>query len=352
MVVNITGDEGAMMNRRNLVLIIIAFLVVFVICGCGAGKKHADQTKQNEQAGKSEPVVDAGPAKGTPENPIVMGFNPAESADVVLVNADALMAELEKKTGFKYKSYVAQSYNALVTSLKFESCDFAWLPAFAFVEAEQHADAKILLKAVRNGAPYYYSAIVVRSDSPYKKIEDLKGKSMAWVSETSASGYLFPMAAMMKMGLNPETFFAHQVMAGGHDTVLMAVEKGTVDAGATFAGDNQGKQGSWTQYLKGKDIGKIRPIFFTDPIPADTMSTSEKFNQKYPDVVQQVTKAVKELSLSEEGKSLLKKLYNIDAMVDAKSEDYEPVREAARLLGIDIEGKRKKAEEPKTTNQK
>jgi len=322
------------MIRKQFQYAIILFLLACITIGCGNGGKKPEESKQKGE-----------PAKGTAENPIVMGFNPAESADVILVNGEALAQALELKTGYKYKTYVAQSYNALVTALQFDDIDFAWLPAFAFVQAEQHAGAEVLLKAVRNGEPFYYGAIVVRSDSPYRKIEDLKGKSIAWVAESSTSGYIFPMAAMIKMGIDPEKFFGHAVMAGKHDAVLIAVEKGTVDAGATFAADNQGIKGSWTQFLKGEDVGKIRPILFTDPIPSDTMSTSIRFREKYPDIVEQVTAAVKGLSDNEADKELLKKLYNIDAMVDAKSEDYAPVREAAKLLNIDVSGGRKKESE-------
>jgi len=314
-------------------------LIAFVIClivGCGDGSKKPEK---------------APPAKGTAENPIVMGFNPAESAEVILVNADALAAALERRTGYKIKTYVAQSYNALVTALKFDDVDFAWLPVFAFVKAEEYAQAEVLLKAVRNGAPYYWGAVVVKSDSPFKQIEDLRGKTIAWVSETSASGYIFPKAGMMKAGINPDEFFVHEIMAGSHDSALLAVVNGNVDAAATFASDAQGQTGSWTQFLKEEDKNKIRSIFVTEPIPADTMSTSMRFHEKYPEIVQKITDAIKEMSKDENDKKILKELYNIDEMIDASSEDYEPVREAARLLDIDVEGPKKK-EEAKTEPEK
>lgn len=279
--------------------------------------------------------------KGTEKNPIIMGFNPAESAEAIMLNADLLSKEIEKQTGFKIKTYVADSYSALVVALKSDYVDIAWLPSFAFVQAEQVADAEVLLKAVRNGEPFYYGAIVVRNDSPIQNIDDLKGKTIAWASETSTSGRLFPLAALIKKGIDPETYFSKEVVAGGHDSALLAVYHGKVDAAATFSSDAEGTTGSWTQMLDEDKKDEIRAIFVTDPIPADTMSTSKKFHEKNPEVVAKIVEVVKNLNQTEEGRKLLKDLYNIEGMVDAVSADYDPVRDAARLLGIDIEGKRK-----------
>jgi phosphonate transport system substrate-binding protein len=310
-------------NTIKLLSFLLSVTIFCVIAGCSEGDSKSKSPK------------------GSEKNPIVMGFNPAESAEVVFENADALAIVIEEQTGWKIKTYVAQSYPALVTALQNDHVDFAWLPSFAFVQAEKVADAEVLLKAVRNGQPYYFGAIVVRSDSPFQKIEDLEGGSIAWASETSASGRIFPMAALMKLGYDPETFFKESKIAGSHDAALLAVYHGQVDAAATFAPDNKGLKGSWTQFLDEDKKDEIRPIFFTEPIPSDTMSTSTRFHKEYPEIVEKITSTVKELSTVEETAQLLKEIYNIDAMIDATSADYDPVREAAGLLGIDVEGKRK-----------
>lgn len=310
--------------HNSTFLIFIVILILFAL-GC-----------TGDRGENTEP-------KGSEKNPIIMGFNPAESSDVILSNADALSTVIKEQTGLEIKTYVAQSYPALVTALQHDHVDFAWLPPFAYVKAEEVADAEVLLKAVRNGQPHYFGAIIVRSDSPYNEIADLEGKSIAWASETSTSGRIFPSAAMMKLGYDPETFFSESKIAGGHDAALLAVFHGQVDAAATFAADNEGIKGSWTQFLDEDEQSLIKPIFFTEPIPSDTMSTSTKFHEKYPEIVEKITETVKSLSDNEETLELLKELYNIDKMVDATSEDYNPVREAARLLGIDVEGPKKKS---------
>ncbi|MCE2504564.1 MAG: PhnD/SsuA/transferrin family substrate-binding protein [Chlorobi bacterium] len=42
--------------------------------------------------------------------------------------------------------------------------DFAFFAPVSYVYAERMTDAKVLLKAERNGNPYYYRCIVVKDD--------------------------------------------------------------------------------------------------------------------------------------------------------------------------------------------
>jgi phosphonate transport system substrate-binding protein len=264
-----------------------------------------------------------------------MGFNPPENSEVVQLNGDALAELLEKKTGYKFKTFIATDYTALVEALRSKKLDFAWLPPFSYIQAERLAGAEVMLKSVRHGSPYYYSAIIVRSDSPYKTIEDLRGETMAWVDPASSSGHIFPKAGLIEAGIDPDTFFSKQVYAGSHDALLLSILNGTTKAGATFANDAEASGGSWTQLLKNpEDKTKIRPIFVTKPIPGDTLSTSGSFIKEHPEVVKNVKAALLSFKDDVEGKALLKNLYRIDYLTEATSKDYEPVRVAAKLLKV------------------
>lgn len=267
---------------------------------------------------------------------IVMGFNPAENTDAVETNGRALSAYFEAKTGVKVKTFVATDYTALVEALRSGQVDFAWLAPFAYVKAEEIAGAKVLLKAVRHGHATFYSALITRTDKPYQKVEDLKGKNIAWVDPSSASGHIFPKANLIvKKKIDPDTFFGRQVFAGSHDALVLAVLNGTVDAGATFCNEPDGRDGAWDLYLKTEaEKKKIRVLFVTDPIPGDTLATSKKFASAHPDLVERATKLLSEMHKDPEGKKVLTTLYRIDSMVPAKSEDYESVRAAARVAKL------------------
>lgn len=268
---------------------------------------------------------------------IVMGFNPAENVDAVEANGKAFSEYYEKQTGLKVKTFIASDYTALIEAMRAGRVDFAFLPPFSFVKAEQMADAKVLLKAVRKGRASFYSAIITRADKGFTKFEDLKGRNIAWVDPTSTSGHIFPKASIInKFKVDPDKFFGRQLFSGSHETLVMSVVNGMVDAGATFADDEKGLSGAWTQFLKNpEDQKKVRVLYVTEPITADTMATTNKFFTGNKELVEKTVKILEEMGKTEEGRKILLALYRMDAMIPAKSADFDPIRKAAKVLKID-----------------
>lgn len=267
---------------------------------------------------------------------IVMGFNPAENVDATEANSKLFAEYYEKRTGLKLKTFVASDYTALIEALRAGRIHFAFLPPFSFVKAEELADAKVLLKAVRHGRAVYYSAIVVRADKGLNKLEDLKGKNMAWVDPTSATGHIVPKAELMdKLKMDPDKFFGKQIYAGSHDSLVLAVANGLVDAGATFGNDPDGKEGAWTQFMKGNDTKKLKAIYITAPITGDTMATTNKFYKDNKEIVDKTVAMIVEMSKNDDGKKILTALYRMDGMVPTKSSEYDPIRKAAKTLKIE-----------------
>jgi phosphonate transport system ATP-binding protein len=296
--------------------VLVALLIV-IASGCQSATQSAPEAKKT----------------------IVIGLNPSERSENVQRNADILADLITRRTGMATKIHVAQDYSGLVEALRSRTIDFAFFAPVSYVFAERYADARVLLKAERNGKPYYYGCIVVNADSNYRTIADLKGKNIAWVDPTSASGHIFPRAALVERGIDPQTFFNRQTFAGGHDAVLLAVINGTITAGATYCNDTLGENGSWTQLGDGAFSNKIRPILFSDPIPGDNLATTQYMLDNYPEIVTALTTAVQGLTDTEDGKALMQQMYHVDAMVPATSADYDPVRRAAALLNLDISGK-------------
>lgn len=267
-----------------------------------------------------------------------MGFTPAENAETVTSNGKVIADLIHQKTGIKIKTYVATDYTALIEAMRGGTVQFGWLASFGYVLAEKRAGAKVLLKSVRNGKPYFYSAIITRKDKNFKKISDLKGKNIAWVDPASASGFIVPKASLINDGIDVDKFFGKQIFAGGHDSVVLGVINGSVDAGATFTNDEKGSDGAWTHlsHAKPEFKDKIQVVYVSKPIPNDTFSTTDKFYAEHKDVVDKVTDVVKHMDSTPEGKQALLKLYRIDSFLDAQSSDFDPLKKAADKLSIEI----------------
>ena len=248
---------------------------------------------------------------------ITIGLNPSENSESLEANGQFFVDYLKKETGLTAKTFVASDYTALIEAMRGGRVDFAFLPPFSLVAAEKIADAKLLLKAVRHGKQVFYAGIIVRADKPFKTIEDLKGKSIAWVDPASTSGFIIPKASLKaKKKIDADSYFAKQTFAGSHDAVVLAVLNGAVDAGATWVNDAEGKDGAWHLYLKKPDEReKIRMVFASEPIPNETLATTSKYAKAHPFLVEKITKLMMEMGKEEKSRKILQALYGIDSMV-------------------------------------
>ena len=83
----------------------------------------------------------------------------------------------------------------------------------------------------KDGIAAYHLIVVVRKDSPYKTLSDLKGKRVAHVSPSSNSGNLAPRALFPREGLIPDKDYK-VLYSGKHDNSVSGVISGDYDAGA------------------------------------------------------------------------------------------------------------------------
>ena len=160
--------------------------------------------------------------------------------------------------------------------------DFAFFPPDGFVIAQRETDAQVLLKSVRFGNPFYWSAIIVRKDSGFTSIADLEDKSIAWVDPNSAAGYVFPRAEITLAGIEPDDFFSNQVFSGGHDAAVLSVLNGSVDAAATFANDAENISGAWTQFLEEDRAAELHSIFILAAHPGRHLQRIAGVRQRVP----------------------------------------------------------------------
>jgi phosphonate transport system substrate-binding protein len=74
----------------------------------------------------------------------------------------------------------------------------------------------------------YHLIAIVKSDSPYQKLADLKGKRVAHTSPSSNSGNLAPRILFPPEGLKPDGDYK-PLMSGGHDKSTLGVASGDYD---------------------------------------------------------------------------------------------------------------------------
>ncbi len=78
------------------------------------------------------------------------------------------------------------------------------------------------------GVQGYQLIAIVRKDSPFQKLSDLKGARVAHTSASSNSGNLAPRVLFPPQGLRPDEDYQPQ-MSGGHDKSTLGVAAGDYD---------------------------------------------------------------------------------------------------------------------------
>jgi phosphonate transport system substrate-binding protein len=274
---------------------------------------------------------------GSEQNPLVMYFVPSTEAEKVLQSGEQLGQLLSEKTGLHFRTEMATSYEAIVAAMGVGKVHIGWLPPMAYLFAQQRNGDRVVLKVVRNGKPTYRGEIVVKTDSPLQQLADLKGQRLAFVEQASASGHLYPRALLLGNGVDPDADLKEVSFAGSHDAALLALLKGNTDAACCYDDARSKLVDAGFPNI----MTQTRVLAYTPEIPADNVTVIKSLPE---DIAQKVVDGLLALAADEQGKQVLFDLYEIEGLVPATDADYDPVREMASVLKLDIEQEVKKGQ--------
>lgn len=145
----------------------------------------------------------------------------------------SFLKEMGKETGYSFIWLGSKSYDDVLDKIRTGMADIGYVGPFAYVDAQDDFGVNLICRTLsEESEEFYHSIIVTRKDSGIHKLEELKGKSIAFTDPKSTSGYLFPMAQLKKTGLSLSDFSDVKFLKR-HANSLLAVYQGHVDAGAT-----------------------------------------------------------------------------------------------------------------------
>jgi len=260
------------------------------------------------------------------EKPLVMAFTPSRDPTALQESADAFVAVLARLSGVPVRAQVASDYAGVIEALRRRRVDLAFVHPVGYVLARREAGCEILVRDVWENRTAYKASFYVREASGIKHIEELRGRTVAFVDPASSSGYIYPMVLLMKRGLvrdrDPKTFFKDALFAGTHEAALRAVLQGRVDAATTFDMAPQ-------VHLKDPAlVAQLVSIAETPEIPEAGICARPGLP---PAAVQALKRALLGMKKPEHA-TALKGIYDIDGFVEARDADYDPVRDALTLM--------------------
>lgn len=163
---------------------------------------------------------------------LVFAIIPQENATGTVDRYTPFASYLSKELGTKVTLRVANDYAAIIEGQRSKNIHIAQYGPASFARA-RITGAPIEPFAIEtnvDGTRGYHSVLWVKANSPFQKIEDLKGKNLCLVDPNSTSGNNVPRFALNKMGLDPDKFFSKVVYAGSHENAVIGVQQGTCDA--------------------------------------------------------------------------------------------------------------------------
>lgn len=256
---------------------------------------------------------------------LTVGLIPSEDSRAMIANSQAMMDMLSKALGMPVKPFVAADYNGVIEALRSKRLDVAYLGPFSYVLGTTVADieAFAVAETKKAGRTFYHSHVIAHKDSGIKTVNDLKGKTFAFVDPSSTSGHLFPKAGLMKAGLNTDKDFGRVIFSGSHDSNAIAVQNRKVDAAAIAdrildAAINKG-------LAKREDIVVV---WKSDPIPESPTVWRRDLPADLKKRVQAAFLQVKDIPWSDQGL--------LNGFHPTNDSAYNVIRDTAKLLNLDL----------------
>ncbi|MFT9497840.1 putative selenate ABC transporter substrate-binding protein [Anaerosolibacter sp.] len=294
---------------KKFIAILLVLLIVVSLAACS--QKAPENTQASTQAEK--PVFK-------------IGAIPDQEASELQKHMEGVATYLTEKTGFQVEFVPSVDYAALVTAFERGEIQLVWFGGLTGVQARNVVPrAEAIAQRPRDAE--FESVFIAQKDLGLTKLEDLKGKTFVFGSESSTSGHLMPRYFLMEAGIDPVKDFNGQPnFSGSHDKTIKMVESGAFEAGALNIS-------VWEKSVnEGKvDLSKV-DVFYTTPQYYDYNWTINNVDETYGEGTKET---VKEALLSMgSGQEDVLNFFQTDKFVETKNEYYGAIETVAKQLGI------------------
>ena len=243
---------------------------------------------------------------------------------------------LHEKTGYYFITAVPASYVAVVEAFGTDKVDIAAINTFSYLMANAKYGAEAKLRVVRQGQTSYCGQIMARYDSGIDSLQQLDGKTFAFVDPSSTSGYILPKALFDSLGIKlGQTVFAMQ-----HPNVVTMIYQRQVDAGAAYYAPPDQTTGQMMDVRarvlrQFPDVAKkIKIIGFTQYIPNDPIVFRKNLVDKMKTTI---TDALLDFVKTPEGKKAWEEIYDVTGLIRTNDSDYDDLRSLLEKQHIDFE---------------
>ena len=227
-------------SKEDSMKLIRLLLAAIMACGFAASAYAADACKHRGELDAlycdenmdlvADPPKD--PKKWKNPGTIVFTYTPVEDPAVYENIFKPFTTHLSQCLSKKVVFYQVQSNAAEIEAMRSGRLHVAGFSTGPTAFAVNLAGAvPFAVKGTAKEFQGYNLIVIVKANSPYQKLADLKGKKVAHTSPSSNSGHLAPLALFPGEGLTPDKDYKI-IFSGKHDQSVMGVNSGDYDAAA------------------------------------------------------------------------------------------------------------------------
>lgn len=273
------------------------------------------------------------------DDTFVIAYAPNESSEQSADARNGIAKDLSEVLGVEVEEIQATDYNAIIEALRTGKADMAYMGALSVALAAERAEVEPIVMKAENGdkeQAVYHSVFITNSENnDINSIQDIKGKTMAFVDPDSTSGNLVPTSEIMNAfpdnNLNSDIlhtngeFFEAVSYSGKHQAGLQAVIKGDVDV-APISDQilaSEIKNGNANE-------SDIKIIHESAAIPAEAVVVSK-------DMDEETREKLRDFLVSYDNQDYFKLVIKNEnaRFVECSMEDYEPVVELNKNINAE-----------------
>ena len=262
-----------------------------------------------------------GESKSNPDK-LIVALIPDENAATVIQDNQGLKDFLNEKLGKDIELVVTTDYSSMIEAARNDRLDLAYFGPLSYVLAKSKSEIEPFAARIKGGTKTYNSCLIGNTKAGVTDFDLIKGKTFAFGDPASTSSRLFPELTLKENGLIKGDDY-EGVFLGAHDAVALAVQNGNAQAGGLACPILESLQ------EKGRiDDTKVTLIAKTAPIPQYPWTMRSSLN---PELKETIRTAFIEL----DDEKVLKP-FNADGFAVITDQDYDGIRKAGDLLGLDL----------------
>jgi phosphonate transport system substrate-binding protein len=275
--------------------------------------------------------IDAGMSSIEPEA-LCVGVITFEDIQLTARKFNGVMLAIEEATQKKCNWFFPSSYTSLIEAQLRGFVHISYYGPRSYLLAHDLSGGVIeaFACALWGSGPYrkkikgYQSYLIVKADSPYESIDDLKGKKLTLTDPASTAGDLIPKAQLGEhLQTKISAYFGNIFYAGGHDDAALCVLEGKADA-AVVADITM----DWAVDAERYGPDEFRIIWKSKVMPLNCFAWRKDLSSS---LREKISEALININKTDFGKQYLKAVRS-DSIVRSHHKDFDIIRKTLKSI--------------------